>query len=74
MYADKSKERFAQMNMPVDSILILRECCPHPIASRGNSYPPPWRTEVDRLWRSITQTVKDDTSAVIIALIRSDLR
>ena len=40
MYADKSKERFAQMNMPVDSILILRECCPHPIASRVRFTPP----------------------------------
>jgi hypothetical protein len=31
---DKSKERYAQMGMPVSSIVIQRQCCPHHSAPR----------------------------------------
>ena len=73
MHADKSNERFSQMDMAVDSIAILRQCYPHRSAPRLRS-PAANLLRVDRLRRSITQPVKNETSAVIMVLIRFYLR
>jgi hypothetical protein len=45
------------MSIIVDSIVILRQCCPHLSAPRVRATAAKL-LRVDRLWRSITQAVK----------------
>ncbi len=45
--------------MLVDSIVILRQCCPHPIASRVE-FTPPEVLQVERRCRLITAPVKNN--------------
>ncbi len=51
------------MIMPVDSIVIQRQCSPHLQRSRA-SLTPPEVLQVDRLCRLITQAVKNDFISV----------